>query len=500
MSYYGLPRLEPGIRVTSEDAKQDLIKLTIGHWLHHGSEHTAMAIAYGMREEQYTNSEGEVKDLFREVQVRNNASLKLTFAKPQFSTGADGRTVTGKPLISGHIDFKCLNPGSLHPESQPTRDPASDPDNPDFNPSTYEITAELFLNPSRALNQLGDRAAYRVTRGGNWPDIPMFTTRDARRTSYESTCDGKDNAIILPGLSRVAREPHWQRFRDLYLREVDRFIDDRIGSQAVNWRIEAPTSRNPYYSMRGLEVYFEFQHDDPVGYMHQLGPAIRSIGRLESLRDYQISQDEDRNAPAYQIALAKGVKLAVYAKTTHRLRLEVRYTPKDITPPRLRGGGTKNYSAQNLFELSEVIHKYTVDATHRVNAVIDRLARANEEVPLGHTVQELIRAVVEACDDEYIASVLDTSQSGEPMPSLRRMRIHNHPWRHLSRGAEQAILPALVLRNAYATSDGDPFTPIITRLKKRGVVVSSGRRRYTLAPEYQAARETLATFYDDAND
>ncbi|MFS4437577.1 hypothetical protein ACMA5I_05120 [Paracoccaceae bacterium GXU_MW_L88] len=476
------------------------MKLTLGSWYHHGVESSAMGIASVMADETYEDSEGTTHSLFNRARFNNRANGNLSFCTPRVERNADGHVILGKPIINGDVRFRCMNPGSPSPEVVPVpleeHLPEHEMEIPDFGPSQYEITATLFVNPSRAFNQFNNFDALEVTRGGDWPAIPFFTTRDARHTSFETTLDGKDNAIILPRLHVASRPPYWQHFLRLFLRDVDRFIADRINAQSRHYIVDGfNTHRSAYYSLHEIEIYFEFQHDDPVGYMLRAGSAIRSIGRLEGLRDYQTVQDEGVNAPTYQVELAKGIILAIYAKTTRRLRLEVRYKTRQVTG-RLRGGVSKSFTAHNLSELNNVVEKYTNDATARVNAVLDTLASATDAPRLGYSVQQLIRQVVEACDDQYITKALNGEDDDDISPSVRRMRNSNHPWRRWSRDAESAILPALVLLNVYQVSDGDPFLAIITRLKKRGVVVSVGRRRYSFAPQYQAARTALAALYE----
>jgi len=483
MGYDLLPHLQSGTYVTASEAKQDKLEVVFGGWEHVGAESTAGTIANHIARTEHVPAEGQVQQVFlNQFQLPYGASFENTFRSDARSgrRAQRARNEFGKPLLSGKIRHLCENPGSNRPE-------VGDENASDFQSSRYNITAELALNPTRSFNHYSRRQMIDLPYDASvFPDTPLFSTRDAHTCGYEHALDNNDNVIVHPAHARKMNSTIWPMFRRHMLQGVDNYLSSLISAGTANCGLDGePTTRAATYQIRYTETYWEFQDHDPIALVHSLRPRIRAIGTVVRETEHldeqmRIHETQHQNAVSYRVALARGIELAVYAKTNKRIRLEVRHVMNRLS------SGIDNlptsFECYSIEHVDEVIERVAISAQNRLNGVVDLLTSELDEGLRSFSRYDLIAEIVNACN----RSVASTNWIGA-----------RH--RDASKTAYQTIVSSLIVRNSYRVTGGDPYGEIIRRLRRRNVVRNEGwgGRTYRLADEYQRARLELASFRDD---
>ena len=460
--------------VSAETAKQDKIDLSYEGWVFAGDTSGAWVAAIGLADERHTNASGVPQKVFLPLRSneRNRRSFNLRFSASE-ALGEESEPVYGGPLARGHLYF------SFHEPDEYEQDADS---NMFEHPNAYyTISAQLSLNPTRAFNHQDIRSVFshRNEPRFSYPEVTHFTTRDATTARYEYTLDQSDNVIIHPRHIVMARPPHWLEYRNRYLIGVEDFIQTRLERNlGLMYGGQSNLTRNPRYSLTYIENYWEFSCDDPVRMMDIIRPQAQALGRSTRrfgyrYRDYE--QNTEGNVSGYRIDMAAGVELSIYAKTSKRIRIEIRHRLSDV-PRGVRGLPTRrtSESLEGIFDLMAAI---TQDATEFAQTALEVLEQA---LPYGGVQQspyELVRAVMAAVDWFY---------SDHP---------NNMATRNIKRDVQQHILAQLISNNRYVTIDRDPHAPILAKLQRQRIVTQVVRGTRTLAEEYQQARSILAATF-----
>lgn len=152
-----------------------------------------------------------------------------------------------------------------------------------------------------------------------------------------------------------------------YLAAVDALIEHVIG---VDLQHERP-ARGAWFAsarrwaIRQAEVYWEFGHVDAIEYVRQLRPTLWALGNDASERAW--GPEDGPETIAFTARLTSAIRLALYPKTTDRVRLEVRYL--------------KNPPGNSGQEIPERLRGIALDAARRANrarwAIVGRLRMAH---------------------------------------------------------------------------------------------------------------------------
>lgn len=457
--------------MNAEDAKQDKVDLLYDGWIYGGDTAAAWVAAIELSDERNTNENGVPQQIFLPLRPneRNRRSFNLRFAASE-ELGPQGQPVYGGPLARGHLYFRHREHIDYVTDENGTVVEETSED--------YAISANLSLNPTRALNHQDVSTVFpdRGNASVPYPEVTQFTTRNAATAHYEYTLDQSDNVIIHPRHHLMAKPPHWLEYRNRYLQGVEDFLQARLErSLGLMYSGVSNLTRVPRYSLTYIENYWEFSCEDPVYMMDQIRPQAQALGRATRrfgyrYRDYE--QNTEGNVSGYRIDMAAGVELSIYAKTNKRIRVEIRHRLSDV-PRGVRGLPTSRTS-ETLDGIFDLMSAVTEDAAEFAQTALEQLEQAFPYDGVQYSPYELVRAVMAAVDWFF---------RDAPSNSVTRNR---------ARDVQQHILAQLISNNRYVTVDHDPHAPILAKLQRQNVVTHVVRGTRTLSQEYQQARSVLA--------
>lgn len=436
MSYRTLPQFNRGIRVSAEGAKQDRIDLEIGNWYFTGDDVELQSGILSLLQETYVSHNGQheqLYSLFQRPQGRSRFSQTISLAKPR-------ATRMGSPLIAGQLKIKRL-------------------DGDDFSPSRYQMVFELKLNPTRALNHQPLHPDIRAGRSAtSYPRVGLFRHRSFYRVGDEISLDRNDNLILDRRLQGMSTSEHWPAYRNLYLQEVERFIDQLLVRAFHESGMTGSFHREPRFNLKAAETYWEFSTVDPVRLVYSLQPAFRSLGTQSQFRLYDgvvTDLTTTGHVPSLNFKVVEGVTAKVYAKTTRRVRLE---TLHDMT--RSNRVAT-SHTCPDLWGIITLLEEIADHDAREVNVVLETLERHAVLSERQLSPYELVRHVVQAAPDEAI---------------------------------QQALLSILINARGIRLEAGDPFRPAINELVRRGVLERSRRssQSYRVAEHFISACEVMS--------
>ena len=189
------------------------------------------------------------------------------------------------------------------------------------------ITFLLQINPSRMLHHHPGLIS-RGNRGWRHQGVLSQSNELPSIFDQEYSLDGSDNWV--PQSEEYKYD--WRRPPERTDRCIE-FID-----QALIAEIKRATEVHQYgyrilpdrnHSLRYLETYWEFRHRDPI---RSVAGLVGKLKRISSsgiqIRNYParggVTQTKNKNSIAITLPLAAGEILAIYAKTNHRIRFEIR--------------------------------------------------------------------------------------------------------------------------------------------------------------------------------
>lgn len=444
MSYRTLPLFERGIDATPETAKQDRIEIELGDWLFIGDDSELQSGILHLREETYTSVIGEnglhnTYGLFGSRQGHyNNFTIAIH----------SGRGVRiGAPLFAGRLKFRHSG-------------------GDDFSPSAYQLSFQLELNPTRALNHQPLHPDIRAGRQAtSYPPTHLHRRRALMRVGEEIVLDGSDNVILDARQQAMSTPQHWAHYRNLYLTEVDRFLDDVLCRAFRRPELTGSFRRVPRFNLTEVENYWEFRSDDPVRLVYQMEPLFRSLGTQGRFRRYEgvvTDLSTDGHVPALNSKLVEGVSAKVYAKTTRRIRVEAEHD--------LRSSNRVS-TAHTANDISTIITLIDEVAAHDAREVSTLLRTLELTGPAQRTqmpAYELVRRVLLATPD----------------PSL-----------------QQPLLSILINARGIRCASGDPLRPAVDALIRAGVVERSRRNSsyFRMTEDFRSACELLASETTEEN-
>ena len=204
---------------------------------------------------------------------------------------------------------------------------------------TVPATLHLFLNPTRFL-RYQDPATYippgrdLIRHGGLF-----FQERIVSETD-EISLDGQDNYLPDTAEFQFAHDGRlWKRHMRTYLDGVVRMIaEDAIRARLyAGVRLDRiPSNEQKPFNLKEVETYFEFRSTTPLQTVKDIAPLVCSFNELRtSVDQYRplLSTTWERDSFVITKRIRTGVKLKIYAKTNHRIRVEVVH---DLTKASLR--------------------------------------------------------------------------------------------------------------------------------------------------------------------
>lgn len=467
MTYLRLPVFNRGVRVEAGRALQDKIQLNIGGWRYRADYADINFLLLQMNERHHRvpgNTDGGFRNFFAQATPKSPADWDIRIVnrvRRQEDLG-----VLGKPLIAGKICFRQIQ--SYDPSSDQAR--FSDC-------QLYSITARLTINPTRMLFQ---QNLLRLRNNEDFvlPNIELLSRRGLGPGYNEVSLDGNDNVLLSPLQHKYSKPLFWQRYRNQYFRAIESFIHDEL-QQEIASSDSIQLFYTPRISLKNVETYWEFQSEDPVRDIRAIQHKLQLLGDESLQQEYPCGTRG--NSPTLSANLAPGTRLVIYAKTSRRIRFEVRHS---LAIACRRRDLPRSHVSTNMEGMIELINSLAEDAANLLNEALSLLDQylpvENDET--SEMPYKLVWEIMKAVDDDYRTS--------------RSERLNRQEQRELN-SKQQALLSIIVNNNVYRTVDNDSFAPELRRLKRRSVMVGD-RREYRLARRYQQARVILSDFPEES--
>jgi hypothetical protein len=192
-----------------------------------------------------------------------------------------------------------------------------------------------------------------------------------------------------------------------YMQVISSLLREAIDSISSDYGVR--TIYRPYFSLQYMEFVWEFDHSDPVRYVEHAEAPMRAMGQTTARYRALVRGEEARTKQDSFIVkteLCSGCTLAVYAKTNHRVRFEVRLTDNRISTVLKAQGveGRTTYSLEDLCAMVSHLRDWAAiqfrDAMAEMHRSIVR--QAHSPIDLCLTVARTLG------DDALTKSVLET--------------------------------------------------------------------------------------------
>ncbi len=474
-----LPSFSLSRRVSHEDAKQDHIHLVLGEWFIQGIGNDLGA---------FFDLLGPAPDLDNPSEINTNlltnilSSLPIEQLRPEIfgwifnrpagsldeytelemSRGGSGSNPSpGTPLATGKL--------YIH------HSPAIGPHCDEARGRMFRLS--LFLNPTRFLRHqrcpplVGEPPETWILPPANMRRIaiPRRTrvTGESTDADIETSLDGNDNVILGRRHILFSRAEAWPLHLRRYLQATEDTLQsefDRVAN-ALGFHLNGPEgySRTPYYSLQQVETYFEFTHPNPTQLVRILQPALESIGREFTSREYPVSLIQsgiESNSRTLRIQLTAGTQLRVYAKTTHRIRFEIVHDVTHRSVSTLLHAEEGGYTTQSNSELLGWFRLLALDAANKINEVFS-------------TLENRTTVPIDSADSyELIAEIFATVRNA-----------------HRAKQIIELLVEHGCLRVGRSGTD---FLPEIKQLRRQGILENVADTN-CVTPRYRTALDTLRT-------
>lgn len=476
MRYNHLPMLQRGIQVSALGALQDRLSLHYGGWVNRfDSDAVPLFAAREIANEQHPipkSTSCRTRRIFNDPSQRNLPSTSIQLTKRLLNDPETGSPMHGLPLATGTLEFN----NALDPVVSPTSRATDEPDLNDFRPSHFNISATLSLNPTRMLNHqtIGTIVSRRNDPDVEFGPLNYMTFRRRIQNDYEFELGDGDNVLIRDRPFEIGHSQLYSSLRSQYLRFWDELIDERLRRYISSDHLY----RAPRFSLSYIENYFEFQCENPILAIEELRPHIRSLGqRTRNMNRRSRTHDDyiDGNEIGYVVDIARGVELAIYAKTNRRIRFETRTQLSERV--QTAEFPTTSHVRDELSKIEELIEVTATDAATLVNQALQFLDAGlpgeGSETPQ-RTPYELLREIMRAVSDQF-RDVTDNANGRRQIASSQNL-----------------LISLIIHRNGCSRPSNKRLASAVESLQRRGVLEApnSGRIR-RLSDKYQNARRLL---------
>jgi hypothetical protein len=332
------------------------------------------------------------------------------------------------------------------------------------NDRNVRFNADLQLNPTRFVQHQPP-----IRRRGENPQRWRFgqarmTLRNAGHSTGSSIVGERilvpDHDNVITGSAGHLNHLHpgvWQR----HVRNYWQGVQDMLRRVIVNHPGQMHFS--PYLNLLEVETYWEFFHPHPMAQMVAVERRARQVHpRVEATYQRVLHPQYGSlfNSPYVKIWLTNSISIKAYAKTSHRIRVEVTH--------RLRGNADAlggSHTTTNLERFPEWLNMLAQDATRHVNRFLTLISSS-------------------AMQPDRLASVLDL------ITAIYRAR------QGPAADAER-ILEGLLSSGRWVVFPSDPLRPTARSLAQSGVLhgmPGGGVTTYWVTHEYRQAFEQFREF------
>jgi hypothetical protein len=269
-------------------------------------------------------------------------------------------------LFEPEIEFRF---GNVQDRAMRTREEATSP--------PVRLHVAVTISPSRIAAHAMAREVN--VRTASWQEVLISDQATVNRVAEYSAKEGQDN--VLPSLAYA--EPQLLtdviEEAEVYVAKVEAFLEHLVGCPISASRPFgawfAPTSAG--WTVRQAETYWEFGHVGAIEFVTRLRPVLWSIAG--NMRERSWSNEDNEEMAGYTMRATKHVRIAIYAKTVDRIRLEVRNTSA------VTGSLNDPLSAR----LRDVVEGAVGRANQARNAILARMEETDSHPSLAENVDAL---------------------------------------------------------------------------------------------------------------
>lgn len=431
-----LNQLTPNTRVAVRNAMIDRMQVSIGQWAYFGSEQNVKHALSDLRQATVATAGDDEVPLFRGRTVTNlYRDLPISFA----SSGYGGSNLAAAPLIAGFLERVSYR------DSRNTREAGE----------VVRMVANATLNVTRFIQAQQFRRITRLDRPRLVSEFVLAIEPNQDWYQDEYPLVPATNVLIGENRKYAHALAHslGDHFRDS-LDTADRLLTDALIYGADGHDVEI--RRLPHFGLSEIEIYWEFDHQDPVRLVETMAPWLSRLSRevrrtREFIEDYH--EHLEGQSLKIELRLAHSKRLRVYSKTNRRVRMEVILEAAAISE--ICGART----ATTLEEASGWMERLAADAASELNVVLEGAPGEIHAVPQ-RTPVELISRIFEAVEDEHVA---------------------------------RAMLSTLIAYGRFAPGLNDPLAGAKDALSNAGVIqtLRPRSRVYVIADDYAVALEAL---------
>ncbi|KIN69471.1 hypothetical protein [Sulfitobacter donghicola] len=408
-------QLTPNTVIDANDAFIDRIDLDIGDWLLSGELVDICGALSQLRLAEIPNVDGGSVPLFNSHIVERFYEIRGL----RFSTNPRTDSLNqASALISGTVE----RPNWRYRPT--TRQPGE----------TERISFKTQLNLTRFLQAQRLHHRSRSDRPRLASNYVMAISPETSWYADEVPLLPATNVIIGPNKKyafalKDSRSVQMQRYLNIAQDMLNNAMQGAFDGEGASAHLA------PYFSLRAIEFYWEFDAESPIDFVASLRERVMQHGQVVSEDFYDISTGSLRTtnqSPCLTVQLTSKIKVKIYAKTTRRVRFEVTIKDDAIN---VVAGQRSQASVEGIVSL---IPSLAQEAADRLAPLIQSITAAPPP-PGRATALQLMHLITQNAQDRYVA---------------------------------EAIIAALVSFGRVAAYGNDPMKSAIRGLKERGILRS----------------------------
>lgn len=377
-------------RVAPETAKQDKIEIKLGYWFIHGLDVDLTHFLQRLGPPPADDGGLVPQQLQHYGTIFNRPDApEWTNTTLEIRKGRGRARPADVPLYSGVLTAR--RQGAAEAGIIPER---------------RLLSLNLSINPTRYVAHQRHPGRDPFIGPEHWGAPSLVARRVAPRVPGEMCLDGKDNVLLGPRTRAFGRPEVWHHHLRRYWDGIITELDQEFRRCAPVGPYCRPPELSPHISLRTTETYWEFRHPDPTALVADLGPVLLPLGIEASVREFPYPDGWSEtsftgNSRSLTILLATGVLLRVYAKTTRRIRFEIKH---DLRKHAGVIGGS--HTAENHHALFDWLETIAEDAARRLNDILAYVQGQQHRPAASLRPYNLLYRVIRAVPDERTAEAV----------------------------------------------------------------------------------------------
>lgn len=327
------------------------------------------------------------------------------------------------------------------------------------------LSLDLSINPTRFVAHQALPGRDPFVPPSRWA-APTFVTRAIPlRTRLEASLDAKDNVLLGQRTQSFGRPDVWPAHLRRYWGGVLECLNNEFLRAAD--RADLSLGFHPDLNLRTVETYWEFRTPDPTALVCEMEPTLTALGIEASVRSFSypdgLSQVEfTGNSRSVTLLLGAGILMRVYAKTTRRVRFEIKHSLRENATP--IGGSHTSTDPQALYGWLDML---TADAARRLNNVLTVLEGQRLRPVSSLRPYNLVHRVIAASPDQVTAE------------NILSLLVNNGHLRILPSDPLRPVVQALVEMEVLERlgNTRNPTRYVVTPLFRMAVAELRGQRR-----------------------